>query len=103
MIFDAKVITQSRKAHQCMMCLSAIPKGSIYISVPHKNEADGTFEAIKLCPECGYIMKHADRNTFKLGNFTDTNIPNKLRKIRNEYRKDPVKAWESIKGENDEN
>ena len=29
----------------------------------------------------------------KEGNFTDANIPNFLRKIRNEYRKNPQEAW----------
>lgn len=97
MIFDSKVILKSRKAYHCMMCFRIIPKGSIYITVPHKDETDGRFEEIKLCSECGYVMKHADTTSFKLGNFTEVNIPNCLRKIRNEYRKDPVKAWEELK------
>lgn len=103
MIFDSKVILQSRKAHHCMMCFRIMPKGSIYITVPHKDEATGRFEEIKLCPECGYVMKHADTTTFKLGNFTETNIPNCLRKIRNEYRKDPQKAWEELEEKENEN
>jgi hypothetical protein len=44
-------------------------------------------------------MKHADTTSFKLGNFTEVSIPNCLRKIRNEYRKDPVKAWEELEKE----
>lgn len=34
--------------------------------------------------------------TFKDGGFTDINILNKLRKIRNEYRKDPIGAWDEL-------
>lgn len=48
-------------------------------------------------------MKHADTTTFKLGNFTEQNIPNCLRKIRNEYRKDPQKAWEELEKKENEN
>lgn len=96
MTFDSKVILQSRKAHFCSMCLREIPKGSIYITIPHKDETDGGFSDIKMCPECAYIMRNADRGNFKIGNFTEQNIPNCLRKIRNEYRKDPKKAWEQI-------
>ena len=103
MIFNSKVILQSRKAHQCLMCLREMPAGSIYITVPHKDETSGRFEEIKLCPECGYVMKHADTTTFKLGNFTEQNIPNCLRKIRNEYRKNPQKAWEELEEKENEN
>lgn len=101
MIFDTKVITKSRKAHTCTMCYADIPQGMPYILAPHKGE-DG-FTNIKMCLECAYIMKHADINTFKFGNFTEQNIPNKLRKVRNEYRKNPIEAWDRIKGENDAN
>jgi hypothetical protein len=80
-----------------------MPKGSIYITVPHKDETSGRFEEIKLCPECGYVMKHADTTTFKLGNFTETNIPNCLRKIRAEYRRDPIGAWEKLEEKENEN
>ena len=85
------------------MCFRIMPKGSIYITVPHKDETSGRFEEIKLCPECGYVMKHADTSTFKSGGFTDINIPNKLRKIRNEYRKDPQNAWEELEEKENEN
>ena len=103
MIFDSKVVLKSRKAHRCMMCFRIMPKGSMYITLPHKSDEDGSFEDIKLCPECGYVMKHADTTTFKLGNFTEQNIPNKLRKIRNEYRKNPAKAWEELEKKENEN
>ena len=44
-----------------------------------------------------------DRQSFKPGNFTEQNIPNCLRKIRNEYRKDPVKAWDEQMAKENEN
>lgn len=96
MTFDTKVIGKSAKAHKCVFCLRVIPKGSSYISAPHKGE-DGSFEDLKMCLECAYIIHKADTQSFKPGNFTDVNIPNCLRKIRNEYRKDPTKAWDKEK------
>jgi hypothetical protein len=99
MNFPAKVITKSAKEHKCLMCLQVIPKGNIYIVIPHKDDTDGKFEAVKMCPECAYLMNNTTNNKFKEGNFTDTNIPNFLRKIRNEYRKDPQKAWEKFENE----
>ena len=99
MNFPAKVITKSAKEHRCLMCLQVIPKGSIYIVLPFKDETDGKFEAINMCSECAYLMKHTTNAQFKEGNFTDMNIPNFLRKIRNEYRKNPQKAWEQNENE----
>ena len=96
MNFPAKVITKSAKEHKCLMCLQVIPKGNIYIVIPFKDDNDGKFEAVKLCPECAFLMNNTTNNKFKEGNFTDTNIPNFLRKIRAEYRKNPVKAWENM-------
>ena len=48
---------------------------------------------VKMYAECAYLMNHVTRPNFKEGNFTDVNIPNFLRKVRNEYRKDSLKAW----------
>ena len=93
MNFPAKVITRSAKEHKCLMCLNIIPKGSIYIVLPFKDDTDGKFEAIKMCAECAYLLKHSTVKTFSEGAFTDIKIPNFLRKIRNEYRKNPLKAW----------
>lgn len=78
------------------MCIGLIQKGNAYVTVPYKDATDGSFKDIKLCPECAYVMHHADTSTFKSGGFTDINIPNKLRKIRAEYRKDPIGAWEEL-------
>lgn len=94
MNFESKVIQKSRKVHRCLMCCRDIPVGSIYVVSPYKDDADGRFEAVKMCHECAYLMHYVTKPNFKEGNFTDTNIPNFLRKIRNEYRKDPAKAWE---------
>ena len=81
------------------MCFQIIPKGSIYAAIPY--EENKTIDTVKMCAECTYLMNHADRNSFKIGNFTEVNLPNCLRKIRNEYRKDPAKAWREFnnKGE----
>ena len=96
MIFDSKVIMKSKKEHRCSMCIGVIQKGNAHVAVPYKDGADGSFKDIKICPECAYVMNHADTTTFKDGGFTDINIPNKLRKIRNEYRKDPIGAWDEL-------
>ena len=102
MTFDTKVVMAAKKEHTCMFCLSAIKKGTPYVSAPHTDDITKEFTTIKLCPECAYIVKKADRKTFKKGNFTETNIPNCLRKLRNEYRKDPGKAWDDLMEEENE-
>ena len=94
MIFQSKVIKKSRKAHKCLMCLRDIPQGSIYLATPYK--ADNEFGTAKMCAECAYLLKHSTVKTFSEGAFTDIKIPNFLRKIRNEYRKNPQKAWSNI-------
>ena len=95
MNFAAKVIRNSRKVHRCLLCCRDIPVGSIYIVSPYKDDKTGKFEAVKMCHECAYLIQQTDqKHQFKEGNLTDTNIPNKLRKIRSEYRKDPMKAWD---------
>lgn len=99
MIFASRVIQKSKKAHQCLMCCRNIPIGSIYVVSPYKDDADGKFETVKMCAECAYLMNHVTKPNFKEGNFTEVNIPNFLRKIRNEYRKDPLKAWEEQNNE----
>lgn len=96
MNFTTKIVKKSRKVHNCIMCLRDIPSGSIYIVSPYKDDTEGTMENAKLCHECAYLMQHVTVNNFKEGNFSDTNIPNFLRKIRKEYRKDPAKAWENL-------
>lgn len=93
MIFESKVIMKSKKKHRCLMCCNDIPVGSIYIVSPFKDDETGKFEAIKMCCECSYLMKHVTKLSFKEGNFTEANIPNFLRKIRNEYCKNPKEAW----------
>lgn len=96
MTFDTKVITKSKAEHICSLCLRVIAKDSPYVSAPHKDDSSGEFSTLKLCPECAYIVKVAERNSFKRGNFTESNIPNCLRKIRNKYRENPGKAWDEL-------
>ena len=102
MTFATKTIANSAKEHECVFCLRTMPKGSAYVSAPHKSE-DGAFTDLKMCLECAYVIRKAEQQTFKHGNFTEQNIPNRLRKIRNEYRKDPMKAWEEEKQKEQDN
>lgn len=95
MTFDSKVIKRSRKVHICTMCLTKLPAGSMYITIPNKDD-DGKFSDIKMCAECAYLMQHASCNKFKEGGFAERNLPNCLRKIRTQYRKNPIKAWEEM-------
>jgi hypothetical protein len=102
MTLSTKIIKNSAKDHKCVFCERIMPKGSMYVSAPHKSDEDGSFQDLKFCAECAYILRNADRQNFKPGNFTEQNIPNCLRKIRNEYRKDPMKAWdEQMQKENE--
>ena len=96
MTFDTRVITKSKVEHTCSLCLRTISKGSPYISAPHKDDNSGELSTLKLCPECAYIVKVAERNNFRHGNFTEQNIPNCLRKIRNKYRENPAEAWDEL-------
>lgn len=99
MTFATRVIQRSRKIHRCLFCENEIPTGSVYIVSPGKDDEDGTFINVKMCPECAWLIQHTDNNhQFKEGNFTERKIPNKLRKLREVYRKDPQKAWEEIQG-----
>ena len=99
MTFDAKVIQKSRKVHRCLLCSTDIPEGSIYVVSPAKDDNTGKFEAVKMCHECAYLMHFVTKSDLKEGNFTENNIPNFLRKIRNEYRKDPQESWSKINKE----
>ena len=96
MTFNTKIIQNSQKDHKCVFCERTMPKGSMYVSAPHKSDEDGTFQDLKFCAECAYIIRNADCRNFKHGNFTEQNIPNCLRKIRDQYRKNPVEAWENL-------
>lgn len=100
MTFEAKVIQKSRKVHRCLLCSTDIPVGSIYVVSPAKDDNTGKFEAVKMCHECAYLMHFVTKSDLKEGNFTENNIPNFLRKLRNEYRKAPQEAWRKINKEN---
>lgn len=93
MQFSTRVIQSSRKVHKCLLCCRDIPKDSIYVSSPCKG-SDGKVESIKLCTECAYLLHFTTKTTLDEGNFSDMRIPNFLRKIRAEYRKDPKAAWD---------
>lgn len=99
MTFEAKVIQKSRKVHRCLLCSTDIPIGSIYVVSPAKDDDTGKFEAVKMCDECAFLMHFVTKSDLREGNFREENIPNFLRKIRNEYRKDPQSAWSKINQE----
>jgi hypothetical protein len=99
MTFATRVVQKSRKPHRCLFCENEIPTGSMYIVSPGKDDGDGTFVNVKMCPECAWLVQQTDKDRqFKEGNFTEQRIPNRLRKLRTEYRKDPQKAWEEMQG-----
>lgn len=94
-IFDPRVV-KARKPHQCWACLREIPKGEVYVCYPGENNA-GEFQSTKLCYECSFLLTKktgATANSIQQGNFSERLIPNFLRKIRNEFRKNPRKAIE---------
>ena len=93
--FDARPV-KARKSHKCWACLREIPKGEVYVCYPGKNSA-GEFQSTKLCYECSFLLTQktgATANTIQQGNFSERLIPNFLRKIRNEFRKNPRKLIE---------
>ena len=97
LVFDPKVLT-ARKNHKCWACLCEIPKGMMYVSYPGKNEA-GEFQSTKLCHECSVLLTKktgATAHTIRQGEFSERLIPNCLRKVRNEFRKAPMKMLEEI-------
>ena len=93
--FDARP-AKARKPHKCWACLRTIPTGEVYICYPGKNNA-GEFQTTKLCYECVFLLTKktgATANSIEQGNFSERLIPNFLRKIRNEFRKNPRKMIE---------
>lgn len=94
---DPKVQT-ARKNHKCWACLCDIPKGIMYVSYPGKNSA-GEFQSTKLCHECSVLLTKktgATALTIRQGEFSERLIPNFLRKVRNEFRKEPTKMLKEI-------
>jgi hypothetical protein len=97
LVFDPKVLT-ARKNHKCWACLCEIPKGMMYVSYPGKNSA-GEFQSTKLCHECSVLLTKktgATALTIRQGEFSERLIPNFLRKVRNEFRKEPMKMLKEI-------
>jgi len=94
MDFEAKCISSARKEHVCFGCREKIAVGTPYIAYPCSG-LDGKFRSIKICPTCGYLMmlKSGDNaSRLREGEFSETLIPNCLRKKRNAYLQDPHKA-----------
>lgn len=97
LVFDPKVVT-ARKNHKCWACLCEIPKGMMYVSYPGKNEA-GEFQSTKLCHECSVLLMKktgATAHTIRQGEFSERLIPNCLRKVRTQFRKEPMQMLKEI-------
>ena len=93
MQFSTSFVKCSKKEHKCMLCSNTIPAGSPYVRSPYTES--GSVADARICVECAYLL-HFTTKGVREGNFSDSNIPNFLRKIRNEYRKDPKGAWDNI-------
>lgn len=95
--FDPRNVI-ARKPHKCYTCNFVIPKGQVYVACPIKDD-DDKFETIHLCIECAYLLRHKtgkNANAFSQGCLTERRIPNCLRKLRTEFRKDPIGAINSM-------
>ena len=94
--FDPRTVV-ARKPHKCFACTCNIPKGYQYVACP--STFDGKFQTIHLCIECAYLLRHKTgehANALTQGCFTERRIPNCLRKLRTDFRKDPVGAIENM-------
>ena len=90
MDFEARCVESARKNHICFACLGEIPVGGTYIVYPCAGE-DGHFKSVKFCPVCGYLLTQKDganARTIREGEFSETLIPNCLRKKRNAFLRD---------------
>lgn len=90
MDFEARCVESARKKHICFACLGEIPVGGTYIVYPCAGE-DGHFKSVKFCPVCGYLLTQKDganARTIREGEFSETLIPNCLRKKRNAFLRD---------------
>ncbi len=88
--FEARCVTNARKEHVCFACLGKIPVGGTYIVYPCAGD-DGRFRSVKFCPVCGYLLTQkngANARTIREGEFSETLIPNCLRKKRNAFLRD---------------
>lgn len=91
--FDPRVVLSSRKAHKCVTCGYVMPKGTVYVAYPCKDNLG--FRTLHLCVECTYLMNFKTgerRQEITTGEFTERRIPNFLRKKRAEFRKNPTQA-----------
>ena len=90
MDFEARCVESARKEHVCFACRVKIPVGGTYIVYPCAG-SDGRFRNIKFCPICGYLLTQKDganAQTIREGEFSETLIPNCLRKKRNAFLRD---------------
>lgn len=94
--FDPKVIFCSRKVHKCYACLEDIPEGKMYICHAVKLPS-GAVCSRKMCIVCSFLLSQS-KGEIKPGGYTERMIPNFLRKIRDEFVKNPRAAIERIYG-----
>lgn len=92
-------LVKAKADYQCICCEKKIEKGQPYISQSGQC-SDGTFATYKVCFECGFLITQKTgerRNRVVPAEMTEKKIPNFLRKLRDEYRKDPqgtcLKYW----------
>lgn len=88
--FEARCVESARKEHVCFACQKKIPVGGTYIVYPCAGD-DGRFKSVKFCPLCGYLLTQkngANARTIREGEFSETLIPNFLRKRRNAFLRD---------------
>jgi hypothetical protein len=92
-------LVHAKNDYLCTACEKVIEKDQPYISQSGAC-SDGTFATYKVCFECGFLITQKTgerRNRVSPGEMTEKKIPNFLRKLRDEYRKDPqgtcLKYW----------
>lgn len=93
--FEARCVESARKEHVCFACREKIPVGGTYIVYPCAGD-DGRFKSVKFCPLCGYLLTQkngANARTIREGEFSETLIPNCLRKKRDALLRDPETAF----------
>lgn len=93
MALTTKLVKASTKDFKCLLCTNTIHKGNPYVY--NVNSEGGHAVTNRICIECSYLLYFTDK-CIQEGNFSDTRIPNFLRKIRTEYRKNPKEAWDKL-------
>ena len=91
--FDSRIV-KAAKEHKCYTCNRPLKKGEVHIVYPGTNE-NYKLVSFRLCIECSFLITQKDgvyANQIKAGGFSDIMIPNRLRKKRAEFRKNPKAA-----------